>query len=185
MLGNHIGGIISIIFMAFALVVDAFSISLGMGMQQIRLRRVAMIGMVFGLFHVIFPFVGMIVGKLLSEKIGDLAVLIGGLLLVGIGVQMILNALNYDVNKIVQPFGLGLLFLAFSVSIDSFPVGLSLGMSGVRIAFALVMFGLISTVLTWIGLLIGRKIRGFLGVYSEILGGSVLITFGLKVIFGS
>jgi len=41
---------------------------------------------------------------------------------------------------------------------------------------------LAAMILTWSGLLIGRKIQGLLGLYSEILGGSILCAFGLKLL---
>ena len=74
--------------------------------------------------------------------------------------------------------------LALSVSVDSFSVGLSLGLTGVQTVLAIVLFGLVSMVLTWCGMLIGRKVTGFLGTYSELFGGSILITIGLKLLFG-
>ena len=43
-------------------------------------------------------------------------------------------------------------------------------------------FGLVAMILTWSGLLIGKKIQGLLGVYSEIFGGCILLIFGLKLL---
>lgn len=184
MFGHHFGEIISLIFVAIALGMDAFSVSLGMGMQQLRLKKVMEIGLIFGFFHILFPFVGIIIGKFLSIKIGYIATLISGLILVGIGVQMILTAFNHEHKSNILPLRFGLIFLGLSVSVDSFPVGLSMGMSGVKTVIALFLFGLTSTCMTWTGLLFGRKVRGLLGVYSEMLGGSILCTFGLMIIFG-
>lgn len=184
MFGDHVGEITSIIFMSFALSMDAFSISLGMGMQRLRLKRIAIIGITFGIFHIIFPFIGIIVGTVLSAKIGQYATLAGGLLLVFIGLQMFFSAfIDVDKKRMIEPYGIGLFLLAFSVSIDSFPVGLSLGISGAKTALVIALFGINSTLLTWIGHLVARRVRGLFGVYSEILGGSILLTFGLKVMF--
>ncbi|PAV31369.1 hypothetical protein CIL05_01570 [Virgibacillus profundi] len=180
----YIGEFISLIFLAIALGLDAFSISLGLGMQRLRLKRIALIGITIGLFHILMPFIGIILGKVISMQIGQLTELAGGLLLVGIGAQMIFSAFNHQVKKIIQPIGAGLIFLAFSVSIDSFSVGLSLGISGVKTALALLLFGAASTILAWGGMLLGRKVHGLLGAYSEILGGSILCGFGLKILFG-
>lgn len=180
---NHLGDIVSLIFMAVALGVDAFSVSLGAGMQQLRLKRIALIGFVFGLFHIILPLLGMLVGQFISGQIGHWAILAGGLLLITIGVQMILTAFNHTFTKVIEPFGLGLILLSLSVSVDGFSVGLSLGMSGVKVIIALILFGCVSTFMTWTGFLLGRKVRGLLGVYSEILGGSILCAFGLVIIF--
>lgn len=190
MLGNHIGEITSILFMAVALSMDSFSISLGMGMQQLRLKRIAIIGLVFGIFHIFIPFSGIIVGKMLSSRIGHYTTLAGGLLLVGIGLHMIFSTLAHtvsesEIKRTLQPYGIGLFLLSLSVSIDSFPVGLSLGMSGAKTAIVLSLFGAVCTITTWTGLIIGRKVRGLFGAYSEVLGGSILLAFGFKILFGT
>jgi manganese efflux pump family protein len=36
--------------------------------------------------------------------------------------------------------------------------------------------------LTWLGLLLGRRVQGWLGSYSEALGGSILLAFGIKLL---
>jgi manganese efflux pump family protein len=177
------GEFISILMMAVAIGMDAFSVSLGLGMQKVRLKRIAFIGIVIGLFHIIMPFLGIVVGKLISEQIGDWTTLAGGLLLFGIGAHMLFSAFNHEAAKVVQAAGFGLLILALSVSIDSFSVGLSLGLSEVKTALTIILFGVSSMVLTWAGMLIGRKAQGLLGAYSEILGGSILCGFGLYIIF--
>ncbi|MFD1362021.1 manganese efflux pump MntP [Lentibacillus salinarum] len=180
----QIGEIVSLIFMAVALGMDAFSVSLGMGMQKVRLKRIAMVGGVVGLFHIMMPFAGILLGQAISEQIGQYATLSGGLLLFGIGAQMIFSAFNHESKQLAQPVGIGLIFFAISVSLDSFSVGLSLGLSEVKTVIALLLFGAASTILTWIGMLLGKKMHGLLGVYSEILGGSILCGFGLHILFG-
>jgi putative Mn2+ efflux pump MntP len=179
----YFGEVVSYIFLAFALGLDAFSVSLGLGMQRMRLKRVALIGLVIGLFHIFMPFLGIMLGRIISAQINELTALAGGLLLVGIGAQMLFSAFNRESKKIIQPIGTGLILLAFGVSIDSFPVGLSLGISGVQTAMALLLLGAASALLSWTGMIAGRKMHGFLGVYSEMLGGSILIGFGLNLIF--
>lgn len=181
---HHIGEVVSLIFMATALGMDAFSVSLGIGMQRIRLKRIAEIGLVMGLFHIIMPFIGIMLGQAISVRIGHFATLLGGMLMVGIGAQMFFSAFNHETKKMIQPIGFGLLFLAFSVSIDSFSVGLSLGISGAKTVLTLFIFGVVSMLLTWAGMLLGRKVRGLAGVYSELLGGSILFGFGLNILFG-
>jgi len=181
---DQLGELISISFMAVALGMDSFSVSLGLGMQQLRLKRIAFIGIVIGSTHLLMPFMGILLGMFISVRIGHYTVLVGGLLLAGIGVHMIFNAFHKKPHRFVQTTGIGLIIFALSVSMDSFSVGLSLGMSGVKAIFAIFMFGFVSMVLTWTGLLLGRKMHGLLGIYSEILGGSILFAFGLQVLFG-
>ncbi|MRH43975.1 hypothetical protein GH741_15130 [Aquibacillus halophilus] len=181
---DHLGDIFSLVLMSLALGMDAFSVSLGMGMQALRLKRVFIAGITVGFFHMLMPFIGIMLGRFISTQMEGFAVLGGGLLLFGLGVQMVLNSFNVEEKSLMRATGFGLILFSLSVSLDSFSVGLSLGMSGVKTFLALLLFGIASTVLTWTGLLVGRKARGLLGVYSELLGGSILCAFGLKIIFG-
>jgi manganese efflux pump family protein len=169
--------------MAIALGMDAFSVSLGMGMQEIRLRRIATIGIFVGAFHIIMPFLGMVLGNIFSNQFGSFAVIMGGILLIVLGVQMFFNSFSKEENHSRMVSGFGLLFFAFTVSLDSFSVGLSLGMFGVHTVVALVLFGGASMVLTWLGFLLARKVSGLFGSYSEVFGGSILCAFGLQLIF--
>lgn len=180
---HQLGELISISFMAVALGMDAFSVSLGLGMQQLRLKRILYVGIIIGVAHLIMPLIGIVVGIFISAGIGHYTILVGGLLLTGIGAHMIFSAFQQKPAKAIQTSGIGLLIFAVTVSMDSFSVGLSLGISQVRAAVTILMFGFISMVLTWAGLLLGRKVRGLLGVYSEVLGGSILLVFGLGVLF--
>ncbi|MFC4402855.1 manganese efflux pump MntP family protein [Gracilibacillus xinjiangensis] len=178
-----LGDLFSIVIMAFALGMDAFSVGLGIGMQAIRLKRIFIIGLTVGVFHILMPFIGLILGTYISNKIEGIAILGAGLLLCAIGIQMILNTILNKENQLLAPVGFGLFVFAFTVSLDSFSVGLSLGLSGLATVLAISLFGIFSAVLTWTALLIGRKTHHLLGTYSEILGGCILFGFGLNILF--
>ncbi|MFC0525226.1 manganese efflux pump MntP family protein [Pontibacillus salicampi] len=178
----YVGELITLSFMALALGMDAFSVGLGMGMIPLRLRRILLIGLVVGAFHIMMPFTGMVLGRFLSNQLGDVTTIAGGALLVILGIQMFRSSIQKERAPVFTPVGFGLLIFALSVSLDSFSVGLSLGMFGVRTVLTLILFGLMSTLLTWIGLLLGKKVQGILGAYSEMFGGSILCAFGMQLI---
>jgi len=180
----HLQEIVTLLLMATALGMDAFSVSLGLGLQKLRLKRIAAIGLVVGAFHVVMPFVGIAFGKVISQQFGGWAELLAGMLLVGIGAQMFFSAFKDKQEMLFQPVGFGLMLFAFTVSLDSFSVGLSLGMFQAKTVLIVAMFGITSVFLTWGGLLLGKKVRGILGKYSELLGGSILTGFGLYIMFG-
>lgn len=177
------GEFFTLALMAFALGMDAFSVGLGLGMLHIRLRQIFKIGITVGLFHVFMPLTGMIGGRVLSEKFGIYAVYLGGGLLILLGMQMIYSSLKKEDTPLITPVGIGLFLFAFSVSIDSFSVGLTLGIYGAKTVLALICFGAGACILSWLGLLIGRNFHSWLGSYSEALGGSILFAFGLKLLF--
>ncbi|HLU22873.1 MAG TPA: manganese efflux pump [Bacillaceae bacterium] len=169
--------------MAFAVGMDAFSISLGLGIYRIRLRRIFYIGLVVGVFHVVMPTLGILTGHFLSGLFGQITTYIGGILLILLGIQMIYFCFREEENNAILPVGWGIIFFSLLVSLDSFSAGLSLGMFGVRTAAAVICFGIIATCLTWSGFLIGRKVHNLLGTYAEVFGGVVLAAFGFQLLF--
>ncbi|MTH54028.1 hypothetical protein GKZ89_11475 [Bacillus mangrovi] len=177
-----IGEILTLFMMALALGMDAFSVGLGMGMISLRLRQILFIGLVIGLFHIAMPLAGMGLGRMLSDKLGAVAGYAGGGLLILLGIQMVVASFKKDEAPLITPAGFGLLLFALSVSLDSFSVGLTLGIYGARTMLAILMFGFVSMVLTWLGLIIGKRVQGWLGSYSEILGGAILLVFGIKLL---
>ncbi|MBP3970170.1 manganese efflux pump, partial [Bacillus sp. WL1] len=47
----------------------------------------------------------------------------------------------------------------------------------------ILLFGFVSMLLAWTGLFIGRHAKGMLGTYGEIVGGIILVGFGLYLLF--
>lgn len=168
--------------MAFALGMDSFSVGLGMGMFKLRLRQIALIATTVGFFHIIMPLIGMAGGRFLSDQFGAYATYAGGLLLILLGIGMFISGIRGEGNSFIVPVGMGLIIFAISVSLDSFSVGLTLGIYGAKTFLTITLFGVMATLLTLTGLLLGRKVQGLLGVYSQVLGGSVLLAFGVKIL---
>jgi putative Mn2+ efflux pump MntP len=177
-----VGEIITLMIMAIALGMDAFSMGLGMGMVQLRLRQIFKIGLLIGLFHMIMPLLGMAIGKQLSIHFEHIATWIGGGLLILLGIQMITSSLKSGEEPFISPKGFGVWLFSISVSLDSFSVGLSLGIFGAKVIVTVLLFGMISTLLTWAGLIIGSRVQRWFGSYSEAFGGCILLSFGLKLL---
>ncbi|KIY22478.1 MULTISPECIES: manganese efflux pump MntP [Mesobacillus] len=172
----------TLMLMGIALGMDAFSIGLGMGMYRMTKGHIFKIGVTIGLFHVWMPLLGMVAGRFLSEQFGTIAGYLGGLLLIVLGIQMIAASFKEEETSLITPVGKGLLIFALSVSLDSFSVGLTLGIFGAKTLLVLICFGVAAMVLTWAGLHVGKTVQGWLGTYSEVLGGSILLAFGLKLL---
>ena len=85
------GEIITLMIMAIALGMDAFSIGLGMGMFRMHLRQILIIGLTVGFFHIWMPVLGIIFGRFRSDQFGTFATYAGGILLVLLGSQMFIS----------------------------------------------------------------------------------------------
>lgn len=176
----------SVLLLAIALGLDGFSVCIGLGLQNIRLKRLVFIGIAIGFFHIVFPLVGMIIGKVLSIKLTTVTEVISGALFIFLGSYMIFSSFSHPSERkrsFIYPKGFKLVSLASLVSIDSFPVGLSLGLSGMKTVIFISFFGVIAMFLSWLGLLIGKKTYAFLGPYSERCGGAMIFIFGFVYLF--
>ncbi len=176
------GELLALLLIAVAVSLDAFSVSLGMGFLHFQGKQIFKTGLAVGLFHSIMPLCGLFVGEVISVKLGMLTTIVGGMILVGLGVHLFLSTFQKQ-EEASLPVGIGLLLFAAGISIDSFSAGLSLGMFGVKTGITICLFGIVSMLFTWIGLLLGSKVKDIVGIYGKLIGGSILFLFGLKLLF--
>ncbi|MBO8172025.1 MAG: manganese efflux pump [Bacillaceae bacterium] len=176
------GQFITLFMIAVALGMDAFSLGIGIGMAGVRLRTVLRISLTIGLFHVIMPLIGMAAGIYLTSIIGDVATFFGGAVLSMLGIHMLWNGFFGKENNelLVRTSGLSLILFSMSVSLDALSVGFSFGLFAVDAFLAVILFGIIGTIMAGSGLMLGRTVGGWLGHYGEILGGIILLLFGIK-----
>jgi putative Mn2+ efflux pump MntP len=175
---------VTLLILALALGMDAFSLGIGIGMRGIRLLEMIKISAVTGFFHVMMPLTGLFMGRFVGSLLGDVAVLIGGVLLVLLGLHMIYSSFqNEEKTSFERGTLLGICLFAFSVSMDSFSVGISLGLFASDVILAVLLFGLFGGTMSILGLLLGSKVASRLGEYGEALGGVILLGFGLKFLW--
>lgn len=180
----EIGQLLTILVMAVALGMDAFSLGIGIGMRGVRLRDIAKLSAIIALFHVLMPLAGMAAGEYVSTLLGGVATSAAGALLLLLGGHMVYSSLRGEaVDSFDHRTAWGMLVFAFSVSVDSFSVGVSLGMFSAHRLFTVLMFGLFGGTMSVLGLLLGRKVSRSLGGYGEAFGGVILFAFGLLFIF--
>jgi putative Mn2+ efflux pump MntP len=175
------GQFYTILMIGLALGMDAFSLGIGMGLVGLRSRSIAKISSLIGLFHTIMPLLGIFIGIFLSSAIGNVATFIGGVILCFLGANMLWNGVfPNEMNPAFQPRGFGLILFSMSVSMDALSVGLSFGLFEVNIFLAVMMFGLLGMLLAGAGLMLGKHVGHRIGGYGEILGGTILMSFGIK-----
>lgn len=178
------GQTLTILIMALALGMDAFSLGIGIGMKGIRLMDVLKISVMVGIFHMLMPLMGMLTGHYVGSLLGDVAMLAGGGLLALLGLHMIYSALRgEEVTSFDHRTLFGIIVFSLSVSIDSFSVGISLGLFASDLWLTILSFGAFGTIMSILGLLLGRKAAHWLGEYGEALGGVILLAFGVKFLW--
>lgn len=176
------GQFYTILMIGFALGMDAFSLGIGMGLVGLRLRAIAKVSIIIGLFHVVMPLIGIASGMFLTKVVGNVATFIGGLILCFLGANMLWGSFfrEEDANNRYPTTGLGIILFALSVSMDALSVGFSFGLFEVDVAMAVILFGLLGMLMACSGLLLGRHVGPRLGGFGEAIGGAILMAFGLK-----
>jgi manganese efflux pump family protein len=79
--------------------------------------------------------------------------------------------------------GVTLIVLSVAVSVDALAIGLSPGVLGIFVWYPAILIGVVTGVLSLIGLRIGRIVGKKFGRPVEIIGGLVLIGIGLRILF--
>ncbi len=190
--------LLTVLLVAVALGTDAFSLALGMGMSAFSRNHVFRTAAVVGIFHILMPLAGVCVGSLLGGLIGRVAVWIGGGILILLGLQMVWNGFPWRgevcsfrearcLMKRPAPAPLQrwstLLALSWSVSVDSFGAGVSLGAFMARFSWTVLLLGVVAGLMTAAGLVLGRWFSRRAGSWAETIGGLVLAGIGLKLFF--
>ncbi|GGF95831.1 manganese efflux pump MntP [Paenibacillus aceti] len=181
---ERLGEWMTILFMAIALGMDAFSLGIGVGVNGVRRRDVLRIVMTVSCFHILMPVLGIFTGHYVGELLGYLTRFVSGGLLLLLGGHMIYSSLRSEANHIINYRSWpGIFLFSLSVSVDSFSVGVSLGMFHSDLLLTVLAFGLFGGLMSLFGLVLGRGVSRNLGDYGEAVGGSILFAFGLMFIF--
>ncbi|MEF2968201.1 manganese efflux pump MntP family protein [Paenibacillus sp. M1] len=181
---SQLGELITILLMAVALGMDAFSLGIGIGLKGVWRSDAIRIGSTVAVFHVIMPLLGVVAGQYVGALLGHFARYASGGLLVLLGFHMIFSSVKGSGFKSIDHRTLwGVLLFSLSVSIDSFSVGVSLGMFHTNLLLTVLAFGFFGGLMSVTGMALGRSVGRSLGDYGEAAGGAVLLAFGLLFIF--
>ena len=98
--------VISVFLIAVALAMDAFSVSMTKGFTQKHLKtsEILYYGLFFGGFQAILPIIGYFCGSIISSFVESVASVVGFILLLAIGLNMIRESLSSDDDEILEFF---------------------------------------------------------------------------------
>jgi manganese efflux pump family protein len=177
----------TIIFLALALAMDAFAVSISSGITigKMRLHHSLRIAGFFGFFQAVMPLLGWSVGRNAADLIRAYDHWVAFGLLAIIGGKMIYESfkLEEESSAKADPLNLYVLFtLAVATSIDAAAVGVSLSLLDVKIIFPSIIIGIITFFVSMAGTWLGQSFGDFFGEKIEVAGGVVLIGIGAKIL---
>ena len=172
-----------IIFIGISLAMDAFAVAVCKGIEgkDKSFFNCFKVGLFFGSFQALMPFFGYLLGNSIKSLVFNIDHYIVFCLLVIIGVKTIYDAFFDNEENIDSYFNLlTLVSLAFATSIDAFSVGITFALYKVNLLCSIIIIGIITFVLSFLGVCLGSFLSKRLNKGTKICGGVVLILFGIK-----
>lgn len=174
-----------IFLIGIGLSMDAFAVSIckGLSVKKIEFKHFLSVGLWFGGFQAMMPLLGYFLGSAFAKYVQSIDHWVAFILLAIIGGNMIKEGRSHDENEQNSSFSIATMFLlAVATSIDALAVGVTFAFLEVNIAVSISIIGLTTFVFSVAGLKIGNIFGSKYTSISEIIGGTVLILIGLKIL---
>ncbi|MFH2011162.1 MAG: manganese efflux pump MntP family protein [Pseudomonadota bacterium] len=178
--------LITIVFIAIGLAMDALAVSIASGaaIRNLKTNNALKIALFFGSFQAIMPLIGWSGGLSLVNLIADLDHWIAFTILSFIGCKMIYESRKTNLNeKKANPLNNSvLLMLSIATSIDALAVGVSFAFLKIIIVTPIIIIGIVTFMFSFIGVFVGNKYGHLFESKIEIIGGIILIGIGAKIL---
>lgn len=178
---------ISLVIILTVLAMDSFDITLSKGETLINdsLKQNLTICLLFALAQLLTLSIGYLTGALIQSVFSMIAQLFGVVVLLIIGVKMISDGIRDRNQNIPEKFSVkewGA--LAFIASLDSLAIGITFKTMNIGLLEPLLLIGIITFILSGLGILLGEKFSEVLGNKFESIGGFILVLLALNILWG-
>lgn len=182
--------VIELFLLGVGLSMDAFAVSVckGLGMRKLNKKQALIIGLYFGGFQALMPFVGWLLGSQFQKYITSIDHWIAFILLGFIGGKMMIEAVReWNEEEVVDVMDApidhkNMLVLAVATSIDALTVGITFAFLGTPIVEAITIIGIITMVISIAGVVVGNFFGSRYKSKAEFIGGLILVLLGLKIL---
>lgn len=185
--------VLEMILLALGVSVDAFSVSVSRSMicHKRIWKNAASAAFFFGGFQFVMPMIGGWISSFVGSFLYSVDHYIAFILLALVGGKMIWESMHVEdqtelTNSEENPFGLKILFLlGIATSIDAMAVGASIILAGnnfIILLSASILMGIITGLISFVGVLTGKLAGTLLNFKMELIGGTVIILIGLKIL---
>ena len=160
-------GTIEILLISIGLAMDAFAVSIckGLSIKKMNWKNAIIIGMYFGIFQAGMPILGYFLGSTFERFITNIDHWIAFSLLTGIGFDMLKEAFSKESEHSNDKVDFKtMIILSIATSIDALAIGI------------------ITFLMSVIGVKIGNKFGDKYERKAEIMGGVILILLGIKIL---
>ena len=181
---------IELFLIGVGLSMDAFAAAIcqGLSMTRIKWGHALTVGLYFGGFQALMPFIGWMLGSQFADRIQQYDHWIAFILLVLIGGNMIREALSGDEEDAAQAETdlrldhKKLFLMAIATSIDALAIGVTFAFLEVSIVPAISIIGCTTFCLSLVGVAVGNFFGARYKKRAELAGGIILALLGIKIL---
>ena len=175
-----------LLLIAIGLSMDAFAVSIckGLATKKVGVKHMLIVGLWFGGFQALMPTIGYFLGSTFEKYITSFDHWVAFVLLAIIGGNMIREGCSKEDGKANDSFSFKtMIVLAVATSIDALAVGITFALlPDVNIVAAVSFIGVITFIISAIGLKVGNIFGLKYKSKAEIAGGVILILIGTKIL---
>ncbi|SRR6266536_3379404 len=179
--------LLSLIGLGFVLSLDNFRTAIILGPLRFAWPHTLKIAVAFGFLDGVAPLAGILLGHDVSQEIGgDIADSVGATALGLYGLYLIVRAMQTSAQEELEAERRWSIFgLPVPLSLDNVIAGTGLGMMGMSALVPATLFGVITTLMTLVGLQLGRAISDIIPVRPrwDVMVGAALIIEAFVIAF--
>lgn len=176
-----------VLFLAVGLAMDAFAVSISSGIAApvVSAAYALKIALFFSGFQMLMPLLGWWLGDSMSQYIASYDHWIAFILLFAIGSRMAYESFQSEAHNRSINFNSTavLLLLAVATSIDALIAGVSLSILRINRMHVIIIIGIITLLFSLIGVKIGKILGCRMEKYAQLVGGIILITIGIQLLW--
>lgn len=176
--------LIELILIAVGLSMDALAIALckGLSVERVEKKHMIITGIWFGGAQALMPLLGYLLGIRFQAVVENIDHWIAFILLGIIGINMIKES-REEIKRLESSFSAKIMLpLAIADSIDAFAAGVTFAFEEVQIISAILLIGIITFIVSALGVKAGSKFGEKYKSKAEITGGLILIFMGVSIL---
>lgn len=177
--------ILELLLIAIGLAMDAFAVSVckGLSFKEMSWKKAIIVGVYFGIFQALMPAIGYFLGATFENLVTKIDHWIAFILLGFIGFNMLRETFGKDEEGSNDKVDFKtMVVLAIATSIDALAIGITFAFLRVNVVVAVLLIGVITFLLSVLGVKIGNKFGDKYEKKAEIVGGMILILMGVKIL---
>lgn len=177
--------VMEVIFIGIGLAMDAFAVAIckGLSIHKLNWKNTLRIALYFGIFQASMPVLGYVLGTNFENLVVAFDHWIAFVLLAAIGMDMIKSSFDQETEKRNDKVDFKtMIVLAIATSIDALAVGITFAFLNVNLTHAICYIGIITFILSTLGVKIGNKFGDKFQSKAELFGGVILILMALKIL---